>query len=137
MMIFDRRKRGNEGDFGFVSFVSFGARFSILFLLCVPLWRGQVVHLAHRGNDYVTGGQKRKTYGSHLVRFFCIKMCFCTIFRRMRRHLVRNLHGINRLQTSQKLAVYMTPAISRPRCFRVFSAQPYEDQWVRRKKLFV
>jgi hypothetical protein len=38
MMIFHRRERANEGEFIFVSFVSFCARFFVLFLLRVPLW---------------------------------------------------------------------------------------------------
>jgi hypothetical protein len=47
---------------------------------CARLWRGQVIHLSHGGNDCVTSGQKRKTYGRYLVRFFCKKVRLVPFF---------------------------------------------------------
>jgi hypothetical protein len=79
----------------------------------VPLWRGQVVNLAHGGNEYVTSRQKRKTYGRFLVRFFLRKSAFCAVFWDLRQNPVCKPHGINHLQTSQKRAVYMTRTIFR------------------------
>jgi hypothetical protein len=46
-----------------------------------PALAGAVVHLSHSRNDFATSGQNRKTYGRHLVRFFCIKMHFAPVFR--------------------------------------------------------
>jgi hypothetical protein len=47
----------------------------------VPLGRGKIVYMSHRGNDDDTDLKNRKTYGSVLVRFFGRKMHFAPIFR--------------------------------------------------------
>jgi hypothetical protein len=54
--------------------------FSFASLFASRFWRGQVVHLSHCVNDSATRGEKQKTYGRHLVRFFCRKMRFAPFF---------------------------------------------------------
>jgi hypothetical protein len=49
-------------------------------LAFAPLWRGPVVYMSHRGNDYDTDRKNPKTYGSVLVRFFVRKVHFAPFF---------------------------------------------------------
>jgi hypothetical protein len=73
------------------------------------------IHLLiiHHGHHITSTRQNRKTYRSVLVRFFCGKVHFAPFFLAPRKNPPCNPHGIRHLQTTQKLAVYMTEVFFR------------------------